>query len=290
MTALPFPFAVENYPLAPHTLYNVGGAARLALLPRDEPEMRAAYAWMLDQPGPRLILGAGSNVLIADQGYPGVVLFTIHLKRFDSLGGDRYYVGGGGELTWLVREVMMPHNYAGVGALTGIPGSVGGALYMNAGTVNGSTCEYVETVDLLTPEGEKQIRMEPGLYAYRNQRFCAPGDVILGAVFRFQPSDRDERTIYEHYIQRRLEKQPQGYCCGSVFKNPPGDHAGRLIEACGLKGTRQGGAIISPQHANFIMNENHATFEDIMALIELVKNTVHERHGVQLEEEVRIIR
>lgn len=290
MSISPFEYAEERYPLAPHTLYNVGGPARLALLPRNEEETAAAYAWMLGQPGPKLILGAGSNVLIADEGYNGIVLFTMGLRRFEALGGDRYYAGGGLELTALVREIMLPNNYEGVGALTGIPGSVGGALYMNAGTVNGSACEFTESVDTLTPAGAKRIVMEPALYEYRKQRFCAPGDVILGAVFRFTRSGKDQRAIFEHYIKRRLEKQPQGYCCGSVFKNPPEDHAGRLIEACGLKGARHGGAIISPMHANFIMNENQASFDDIMALITLAKNAVREKFGVELEEEVRIIR
>lgn len=290
MNAAPFDFSEEYYPLASHTLYNVGGPARLALLPRNEQEMQQAYAWLLKQPEAKLILGAGSNVLIADEGFPGIVLFTMGLRRLESFGDHRYYMGGGLELTRMVREILLPNNYEGVGALTGIPGSVGGALYMNAGTVNGSTCAYVESVDVLTPKGISTVLMTPALYGYRCQRFCAPGDVIMGAIFRFTPSEQDQREIFEHYIQRRLDKQPQGYCCGSVFKNPPNEHAGRLIESCGLKGARHGGAIISPKHANFIMNENHATFEDIMALIALAKNTVRDRFGIELEEEVRIIR
>ena len=290
MQAPPFDFAIAEYPLAESTLYHIGGAARWALFPRDEHEAAAAYAWLLQQDCPRLILGGGSNVLIDDAPFPGVVLFTTKLIRFQELGDHRYYVGAGRELDWLVQSVMLAHNYEGVGGLTGIPGSVGGAIYMNAGTVNGSTCQLMASVDVITAEGLRTVPMAEELYAYRGQTFCNPGDIIAGGVFQFAPSERDQRAIYAHYKQRRVEKQPAGYCCGSVFKNPEGHHAGRLIEECGLKGTRQGGAIISPMHANFIINEAGASFADVIHLIQLAKATVAERHGVTLEEEVRIIR
>lgn len=286
----PFSFAHENYLLAPRTLYRIGGPATCALFPRTSEEVEAAYEWMLQQPGPRLVLGGGSNVLIDDAGFPGTVLFTTELVEMISLGSDRYRIGAGLELDQLVREVMLANNYEGVGGLTGIPGSVGGAIYMNAGTVNGSTCQLMESVDVLKVDDIHTIPMEDRLYDYRGQFFCAPGEVILGGVFQFAISEREQTPIYKHYKQRRLEKQPQGFCCGSVFKNPKGDHAGRLIEACGLKGTRHGGAIISPMHANFIMNEDNASFSDVIALITLAKETVLREHGVQLEEEVRIIR
>lgn len=285
----PFEFAREHYPLAPATLYNLGGPARIALLPRNLEETRQAYEWMIRQPLPRLILGGGSNVLIADEGFPGIVLFTTRLLDFESLGNHRYYVGSGHDLDWLVTHIMLPNNYHGVGGLTGIPGSVGGAIYMNAGTNKGTTCELMESVDLLKPSGYLRLPMTPDRYAYRGQQFCAVGDVILGGTFKFTPAVEDQRAIYHRYKQRRIEKQPQGHCCGSVFKNPPGDFAGRLIEDCGLKGTRHGGAVISPMHANFIMNDNNASFYDVLHLIQTAKRAVREKHGIELEEEVRII-
>ncbi len=289
MTKPPFDFAAPDHPLAPATLYNVGGPARMALFPRDDEETARAYAWMAGQEGAKLILGGGSNVLIADAGFPGVVLFTTELKRFDDLGGGRYAVGSGIELDVLVRDTMLANNYAGVGALTGIPGSVGGAIYMNAGTVNGSTCEMMASVDVLGAAGQRCIPMEESLYGYRRQGFCGKGDVILGGVFAFAPSEEDQKAVYDHYIDRRRRTQPQGKCCGSVFKNPENEHAGRLIEACGLKGARRGGARISPKHANFIMNESGATSEDIRWLITHAKAAVREKFNIVLEEEVRII-
>jgi UDP-N-acetylmuramate dehydrogenase len=150
--------------------------------------------------------------------------------------------------------------------------------------------DFLESVDLMTPEGPKCLEVNSGMFSYRNQTFCGPDDIIVGGTFQFQHSSIDQRAIYDHYLARRKEKQPAGYCCGSVFKNPPDEHAGRLVEACGLKGTRRGGAIISPMHANFIMNADNATFDDIIGLIELCKARVREQFGIELHEEVRIIR
>lgn len=285
----PFEFAFEHHALAPLTLYNIGGAARWALIPRTAEELAEAYRWMSQQPLPRLVLGGGSNVLISDAGFPGIVLLTSGLTRFVDFGDHRYYVGSGHDLMWLVRELMLPNNYEGVGGLTGIPGSVGGAIYMNAGTVNGWTCQYMESADVMGPEGPRTVAMRDDLYSYRGQFFCPPGEVITGGVFQFAVSERDQRALHEHYMKRRKEKQPPGHSCGSVFKNPPDNHAGRLIEACGLKGTRRGGAVISEMHANFFINENNARFDDVVALITHAKQTVKEQFGIELEEEVKII-
>ena len=137
--------------------------------------------------------------------------------------------------------------------------------------------------------GLRSEAVTPELYSYRGQSFCGLYEVILGGTFRFTPSGEDQRAVYDHYMRRRREKQPQGLCCGSVFKNPPNDHAGRLIEACGLKGLRRGGAVISPMHANFIMNEDNATFADVLGLIQAARDVVRGRFGVTLETEVRII-
>lgn len=284
-----FDFSEADYALAPVTYYKVGGPARLALRPRTFDEAQQAYDWMMRQPERRLVLGCASNVLISDAGFPGIVYFTTGLKQIESLGGHRYRIDAGVEMDNVVRDVMVANNYEGTGAITGIPASIGGAIYMNAGTVNGSTADLLESVDLLTPQGVKTVAVEPGQFAYRSQHICGPDDIIIRAVFRFAVSDTDQRAVYEHYIQRRKEKQPKGDCCGSVFQNPAGEHAGRLIEACGLKGTRRGGAVISPMHANFIINEGGASFDDIVWLIGLCKECVRDKYGLELHEEVKII-
>lgn len=290
MTLPPFDFAHENYPLAPLTLYNVGGPARIALLPRTKEEALQAFDWMRQYDGPKTVLGGGSNVLVVDEGFPGVVLVTTGLTALESLGDDRYYIEAGVVLDRLVREIMIANNYDLVGGLTGIPGSVGGAIYMNAGTVNGTTCQLMESVEVAKVDGVHAIPMHESLYGYRGQTYCPRGSLILSGVFKFTKTDVPQLPIYERYIQRRKETQPQGRCCGSVFKNPPNEHSGRLIEACGLKGTRIGGAVISEKHANFIMNEDNATCNDILALIALAKRTVKEKHNIDLHEEVVLIR
>lgn len=289
MEKAPFEFAYEDYLLAPVTYYKVGGPAALALMPRNLDEAEVAYRWMFRQPERKLILGCGSNVLISDAGFPGIVYFTTGLRQLESLGGDRYRLEAGVELDDLVEGVMVANNYEGVGAITGIPASVGGAVYMNAGTVNGSTSDFLESIELLTPDGYRTSRADSSLFGYRMQRFCGADDVIVRVTFHFHKSDKNQREVYDHYIRRRQEKQPKGDCCGSVFRNPPGEHAGRLIEACGLKGTRRGGAVISPLHANFIINEGGATFEDILWLINLCRQCVQEKFGLELHEEVKII-
>ncbi len=283
------PFCYKDFLLAPHTYYKIGGPADFALIPGNEKELEQSYQILQQIFLPYFILGGGTNILISDKGFRGVILITSHYKEFKSLGNDRYFISGGTELDWVVKEILLKNNYKGVGALTGIPGTVGGALFMNAGTVNGCICEWTEKVFLLMPDGKKEIEMKSELYGYRSQKFCSMNELILGAIFHFKKSERDQQPIYEHYLQRRKEKQPQGYCCGSVFKNPSGFHAGKLIEECGLKGTRKGGAIISPTHANFIMNENNATFDDVLFLIHLIKKKVFEKFQITLEEEVRIL-
>jgi UDP-N-acetylmuramate dehydrogenase len=290
MQTLPFDFAVENYPLASLTLYNIGGPARLALLPRTVDEAAAAYEWMIAQGGRSYVLGGGSNVLIDDAGLDGIVLITNELQGLEPLGEDRYRIESGVVLDDVVAGVMLANNYAMVGGLTGIPGSVGGAIYMNAGTNKGWTCMVMDDVDVITPDGRQTIPMHESLYNYRGQKFCPPGGLILQGTFRFAAADEPQQPIYDRYKARRLEVQPQGHCCGSVFKNPEGTHAGRLIEACGLKGTRHGGAVISDLHANFIMNETNATSADVLALIAIVKETVKGEHGIDLQEEVVYLR
>ncbi|MCX5759220.1 MAG: hypothetical protein NTU83_12065, partial [Candidatus Hydrogenedentes bacterium] len=166
-----------------------------------------------------------------------------------------------------------------------------GAIIMSAGTVHGATCQWLESV-MLMRDGDAAPHAFPVMaddFSYRSQTFGGPRDFVLDGIFHFRRSEKDQREVFAHYMTRRRDTQPHGFCCGSVFKNPLNDHAGRLIEACDLRGTRHGGAVISPLHANFIMNEDGATFDDILALIKLCKTRVHEQFGILLEEEVRII-
>ncbi len=286
---LSLPFTHTNYNLAPLTYYKIGGPADIAMLPENEEDLIQAYRLFSMTELPKLIIGGGTNLLISDKGFRGVVLILPKINEAQVVGEDTYYVSAGAELSRLVEDIMLPNNYEGVGALTGIPGTVGGALFMNAGTINGSICQFAKEVTVLTPSGKKIVNITPNLYSYRSQKFCNLNELIIGVIFKFEKSDKDQRSVYQHYIERRRINQPSGYCCGSVFKNPPGNHAGKLIEACGLKGKRYGGAVISEKHANFIMNEDNATFDDVLYLINLAKDEVLKRFGIELEEEVRIV-
>lgn len=289
MNLSPPSFIKENLSLAPHCFYNIGGPMRWALFPRSLEEIQEGYQWIQKKGVPFLILGGGTNVLVSDKGYDGAVLFTVGLDYIAPLGSNRFKAGAGTMLASLVTQVLLPNNYTGTGALTGIPGSVGGALYMNAGTVNGTICQFTESVQLLSASGVTRWQMSRDDYCYRGQRFCTTDTVILEGVFSFTVDVKDQQAVYEHYLKRRKETQPQGRCCGSVFKNPEGDHAGRLIELCGLKGTRRGGAVISEKHANFIVNQDNASFDDVYGLICLAKEEVLKHFGIELKEEVRII-
>ncbi|MFW6303530.1 MAG: FAD-binding protein, partial [Candidatus Sumerlaeota bacterium] len=207
-----FPFAHADYRLAPHTWYRVGGPADWALIPESRHGAIEAAEWVFQHDLPFLILGGGTNVLISDKGFRGVVLIVTELRELEELEPDRYYGGAGLLLDKLVREVLLENNYQGVGALAGIPGSVGGAIYMNAGTSNGSICEMLESVDLIRPSGLDRVPVTPASYAYRSQSFCESSDVILGGTFRFYKAETDQKAIYEHYLRRRKENQPGGYC------------------------------------------------------------------------------
>jgi UDP-N-acetylmuramate dehydrogenase len=288
MSGAPFDFAVENYPLASASLYNVGGAADVALMPGNIEEVEAAYVWLRDQDVPKIVLGGGSNVLISDDGFRGIVVFTTNLRGSWGSAEGLLRVGGGVVLDDLVRDVIVANYFEGAGGLTGIPGTVGGAIFMNAGTVNGSICELMESVEIVSESGREEIRIDSSMYSYRGQTFCPPSGLIVSGTFAFRESREDQGAIYEGYIARRRETQPQGHSCGSVFKNPEGHHAGQLIESCGLKGRRIGGACISDVHANFIVNDRGASCADILALIGLCKERVLAEHGVELEEEVKI--
>jgi UDP-N-acetylmuramate dehydrogenase len=262
-------------------------------------DLQAALVWANEENLPSFILGAGSNVLVADRGYDGMIL---HLKGFLSEMREpdregRWEVGSGASLLhWVRRSVA--RGYSGAEALIGIPGTIGGALRMNAGAYGveiGALLDSAEVIFLGSgsrPTGYKLERIMPDRigFAYRQ----APGlenSAIIRARFRLVPGDKKKllQGLREVIAMRRSKQPLEWPSCGSVFKRPAGDFAGRLIEASGLKGTVCGGAQISPKHANFISNTGNANAGDILDLIKLVKKRVLEDHGVTLQREVVLI-
>ncbi|RNE94380.1 UDP-N-acetylmuramate dehydrogenase [Marichromatium sp. AB32] len=279
---------LEHEPLARYTSWRVGGPARRLYRPADLDDL-AVFLAALDPDEPLLWLGLGSNVLIDDAGFPGTVIHTLGcLDGFERHGEHGLRVGAGVACAKLAR-VAARADLVGIEFLAGIPGTLGGALAMNAGAWGGETWPWVARVRTIDRRGRVRERpasdFTPG---YREVRGPA-GEWFVGADLALEPGDGAAAMArIRALLDRRAATQPIGQpSCGSVFRNPPGDHAARLIEANGLKGRRLGGAQVSERHANFIINTGDATARDIAELIALVQTTVERASGVRLMPEVR---
>ncbi|GAB6067075.1 UDP-N-acetylmuramate dehydrogenase [Methylothermus subterraneus] len=275
--------------LAELTSWRVGGMAERLFRPADKDDLKR-FLSALPAEEPLTLLGLGSNVLVRDGGLPGTVILTSSLRGLSALVEGRVYVEAGVPCARLAR-FCAGLGLAGAEFLAGIPGTVGGALAMNAGAFGGETWDWVEAVETVDRYGKTYLRRREA-YEVGYRRVQGPaGEYFLAAWMRFVPGDPEAglRRIRE-LLARRSQTQPTGWpSAGSVFKNPAEEKAGRLIEACGLKGKRIGGAEISRRHANFILNLGGAKAADIEALIWLAKEEVERRFGIELEPEVRIL-
>lgn len=282
---------LEREPLSRHTTLRVGGPAGVLAFPEDIEALRCLVRFSREQGLPVYILGYGSNVLAPDEGIRGVVVSLTRATCWARFEGEDVEAGAGYSLPRLVREAAR-RGLAGLEGLAGVPGSVGGALFMNAGTVGRSIGDVTVSVKVMDGEGEtRRLSRDEMAFGYRSSRLQEGELVALSAHLRLEPGNPEKiaRTI-EAYSKRRRESQPLEYPnAGSIFKNPPGDHAGRLIEAAGCKGMRVGQAQVSERHANFIINLGGATAADVLALMAAVHRRVRERCGVRLEPEVRLL-
>lgn len=279
----------RDEPMSRHTSWRVGGPAECWYRPADAEDL-AAFVASLAPDTPIFWCGLGSNLLVRDGGIRGVVVSTVGALDFMEREGPlEVRAGAGVPCTRLARQCVRwglgPAEFFG-----GIPGTLGGALSMNAGAYGGETWERVARVRVLSRVGEI-LEREPGEYRIGYRSVTPPAEEwFLEALLRFEPDAEVDMQKLKSLIARRRETQPVGLpSCGSVFRNPQGDHAARLIEAAGLKGHRIGGAEVSPKHANFIVNTGAASAADIEALIEHVRATVRAAHGVELQPEVRIV-
>ena len=276
-------------PMSKHTSWRAGGPADVFFVPASIDDL-AAFLAELDADTPIFWLGAGSNLLVRDGGLRGVVISATRMLRgLERLDDGTVKAGAGLPCTQLARQCIRwglgPSEF-----FAGIPGTVGGALTMNAGAHGGETWERVVSVRTIDRQGEIHERT-PADYdvAYRSVKGPA-NEWFIDATLAFDPDVTPSMDAMQVMLERRKTTQPLGLpSCGSVFRNPPGDHSARLIEAAGLKGHRIGGAEVSTKHANFIINRDDATATDIEALIEFVRQTVLEVHGVSLRHEVRIV-
>ncbi len=280
---------LHDEPMSRHTSWRVGGPAEYFFRPANIDDL-AIFLRELDTEVPVFWFGAGSNLLVRDGGLPGVVISVAGvLKHIEQTGPYEATVGAGCPCTQLARQCIR----WGLGPaefFAGIPGTLGGALAMNAGAYGGETWERIKSVKTIDRQGDIHERL-PSDYKVAYRSVSGPADEwFLEAVLAFDPAAEASMETLKEMLDRRKATQPIGLpSCGSVFRNPPGDHAARLIEVAGLKGHRIGGAEVSAKHANFIINSDHACAADVERLINFIQQTVAERHGVELVHEVRIV-
>ena len=279
-------------PLARRTTLRVGGPADLLVEPANEPDLARTLSEARRASVPWRILGRGSNLLVRDRGVRGLVISLQH-PAFSAIevdaGRGSIRAGAGARLKDLAQTARR-HGLAGLEFLAGIPGSVGGALRMNAGAWNSSTFERLVSVRYMAPDGTVHDRPASEIpFAYRRCELFKD-HLALSAHFRGDSSTVEavEARLAE-LNQKRWATQPAAPSAGCIFKNPPAIPAGKLVDELGLKGTRIGGAVVSTVHGNFIVNEGAATAADILALIDLIRRTARERRGIELETEVEIL-
>lgn len=278
-----------NESMERHSSWRTGGSCRRFYKPADLDDL-CAFLEDMDADEPLLWLGLGSNLLVRDGGFPGTVIFTFGaLTGLDWINDNTLRAGAGVSCAKIAR-VTAQKGLTGVEFLAGIPGTLGGALAMNAGAFGGETWPHVAEVTCVDRSGRLHTR-QPSDYSvgYRSVTGAQDEWFVAASLVLERGNAEDAQQRIRDLLAERGAKQPtQQYSCGSVFRNPPGDYAARLIEATGLKGLRVGGAQVSGKHANFIVNSGDATAADIESLIEQIQERVELVHGVWLNTEVRI--
>lgn len=273
-----------------YTTLRVGGKADMLAEPKDEPQLIALLQAARAAELPVMIMGNGSNLLVRDGGIAGLVIrLGKAFSRIDR-EGDGFYAQAGALLSTLSRTAEAA-SLSGLEFAQGIPGTVGGGVYMNAGAYGGELSKVIEYVRVWDGRDIRDIPAEDMGFGYRYTRAMEEKWVILGARFALQPGETEAiGAAMRDFAARRKEKQPLEYpSAGSFFKRPAGHFAGALIEQAGLKGASVGGAQVSEKHAGFLINTGHATAADFLALMEKVQRTVEASFGVRLEPEVRIV-
>lgn len=296
LTALSVAFT-EQEPLAEHTTFRIGGPAAFWCRPQDAAQLQALLACCREQAVRTYFLGNGSNTLFSDEGYDGAVIdlrgLTGELPAVQS--GDAFLVTAGAGMTLgrLCAEAQQ-RGLAGLECFSGIPGTVGGAVYMNAGAYGGELKDVLQEVSYLDTDGQRRsLPAEELQMGYRTSIFEKnPSWCILSATVRLHPGDPAQILAQmQEYLRRRNEKQPLEWpSAGSTFKRPQGAFAGKLIQDCGLRGFSVGGAQISEKHCGFVINKGGATCADVVALTEEVKRIVREKTGYMLEREIRVVK
>jgi UDP-N-acetylmuramate dehydrogenase len=277
----------EQEPLSRHTSMGVGGPAEIMAFPRSSDELQKALRLRAEMDVPHRILGGGSNLVVVDEGLDELIVNTEQLRRIE--------IGETGEVTAegganLIRTVVAcgRAGWRGLESAVGIPGSVGGAAVMNAGAYGFSISDVMKEIVVYDGRGERSEPPQGWSFHYRGSSI-PEGSAVASLKVSLRKDDpavlaQETREL----TQQRVKSQPAGRNAGCVFKNPPGAAAGRLIDAVGLKGTRRGGAVVSPRHANFVVNDQGARAQDVLDLLDLIRERVARETGVDLELEVKV--
>jgi UDP-N-acetylmuramate dehydrogenase len=275
-------------PMSRHTTIGVGGPVRWMVLPATPREVGRAVRWAVTHGVPYVAVGKGSNLIVRDRGYAGLVIKTAARLTKVCVYRKLVYAEGGASFAALALR-MTRGGRTGLEFGIGIPGSVGGAVRMNAGAFGGEVKDVLVRTRIVGPDGLiRPVRADEITFTYRHTSLD-PRAVVVGATFRCPPGSI-RRDVYERSVGRKQTQPISERSFGSTFVNPPGRFAAELIQGCGLKGTRRGGAMISDMHANFIINiEGSATAADVEALIELARAEVRRHYGVELKTEVVIL-
>jgi UDP-N-acetylmuramate dehydrogenase len=280
----------RDAPLARHVAFRIGGPADLLVVPRSSAELRAVMALLWAEGIQAVVLGQGSNLLISDRGIRGVVVKIGKGVDHVTIEGDRVIAEAGAGLPALALRTTR-RGLGGLEFAAGIPASVGGAVAMNAGAHGHAMSDVVERVAVLTPGGDRTLDRQALGFGYRTSVLQVQPWVVISVTMLLQPADPAElRARLESWLTHRGATQPLGPpSSGCIFKNPPGDHAGRLIELAGGKGLTVGGARVSDLHANYIINTGGATAADVLQLAEQVRARVQDTGGIHLELEVKLL-
>jgi len=281
----------KNEPMQKHTTFKVGGFADWFLTPQNTEQLKEVIALIKKANLPYFVLGNGSNLLVGDKGIRGVVICLTQKMQRIEIFGDECYAESGVLLSKAANAVQRA-GLSGLEFASGIPGSIGGAVYMNAGAYEHELKEVIKSVEYMDMSGNIfTVSNKECNFGYRKSLFSEKDYIIIGCTFLLKQDNPDEiRSRMDDYTKRRTSKQPlEKPSAGSTFKRPTGYFAGSLIEQAGLKGFSIGGAQVSEKHAGFIINKGNATAKDVLDLVEHVKKTVFEKFQVMLEMEVKMI-
>lgn len=282
---------LRDEPMSKHTSFKIGGCADFLVLPENREEVISLVSVLRDNGIRYYVMGNGSNLLVDDDGIRGVVI-KIARNMSDVTTDGNTLTADGGVLLSRLSNIALENSLSGIEFASGIPGTLGGAVMMNAGAYGGEMKDVVKETTYLTCDGEvKTVCGEEHGFGYRTSAF-KEGDVILGSTLVLAKGDKDEirNKITELNLQRRVKQPLEFPSAGSAFKRPEGHFAGKLIQDAGLKGHKIGGASVSEKHSGFIVSDGTATCRDVLELIEYIRDEVYRRFSVELESEIRYIK